>query len=55
MGNKVGAVLYVLMMVVVIVGIDLVFFRDRPWLRLAVNVGIVVVFAGSYVGFLRRS
>jgi hypothetical protein len=47
-------VLYLLAMVSVIVGVDLVFFRNRFWERLSVNVGIVLVFAAFYFRFLRR-
>lgn len=47
--------LYLLAMVVIIVGIDFLFLRERFWARLAVNIGIVVVFAAIYLVFLRRS
>jgi len=46
---------YVLAMVGIIVGVDLAFFKGRFWERLAVNVGIVLVFAALYLRFLRRS
>lgn len=48
------AVLYVLVMVAVIVGVDVVFFRDRFWPRLMVNVGLVLVFGAFYLRFGRR-
>jgi hypothetical protein len=32
-------------MVAVIVGVDFLFFRNRFWERLTVNIGIVLVFA----------
>jgi hypothetical protein len=44
--------LYVVFMVVVVVGVDLLFFRGRFWERLMVNVGIVLVFAAFYLRFL---
>jgi hypothetical protein len=44
----------VLVMAAIIVGVDLAFFRDRFWERLAVNVGIFLVFAAAYFRFLRR-
>jgi len=47
-------VLYVVAMVAVIVGIDFTFFRNRFWERLAVNIGIVLVFAAFYLKFVRR-
>ena len=40
-------------MVVIIVGVDLAFFRDEPWQRLAVNIGIVLVFGAFYIRFLK--
>ncbi len=46
--------LYVLALVVVIVSVDVLFLRDRFWLRLAVNIGIVVAFAAVYL-LLRKS
>ena len=46
--------LYVLAMVAVIVGVDVLFFRNRFWERLMVNVGIVLVFAAFYLRFLTR-
>ena len=47
-------VLYVLLMVALIVAVDVLFFRTRFWERLVVNIGIVVLFAAVYVGFLQR-
>jgi hypothetical protein len=41
MGTQMIGVLYAVVMAVVIVGVDLAFFRDRFWERLMVNVGIV--------------
>jgi hypothetical protein len=45
---------YVAAMVVVIVGVDVVFFRHRFWERLMVNIGIVLVFGAFYFRFLSR-
>jgi protein-S-isoprenylcysteine O-methyltransferase Ste14 len=47
-------VLYVLALVVVVVGVDILFFRDHFWPRLIVNVGIVLVFAAFYLRFLKH-
>ena len=54
MGNRVAAVLYVLAMVAVVVGVDILFFRHLFWDRLIVNVGVVLVFAAFYLRFLKR-
>ena len=54
MGRQGSIVLYVVAMATVIVGLDLVFFRNRFWERLTVNIGIVLVFAAFYLRFLRR-
>ncbi len=54
MGRQVAIVLCVVAMVAVIVGVDFVFFRNRLWERLTVNIAIVLVFAAFYLRFLRR-
>jgi hypothetical protein len=54
MGTKAAAVLYVIAMVVVIVGVDVLFFRHHTFERLLVNVGIVLVFAAFYFAFLKH-
>jgi hypothetical protein len=48
------AVLYALAMAAVVVGADLLFFRDRTWFweRLAANVGIVLLFGAFYFRLL---
>jgi hypothetical protein len=50
-GNPAVGVPYVLVMVAVIVGVDLLFFRDHPWQRLASNVVIVLLFGAFYFRF----
>jgi len=54
MGRQAVIVLYVLAMVAVIVGVDVLFLRHQFGLRLAVNVGIVLVFGAFYLKFLNR-
>ncbi len=54
-GPTAGLVLYGLVMVAVIIGVDLLVFWDLPWPRLMANVGIVLVFAAFYVRFLKPS
>jgi hypothetical protein len=54
MGRQATVVLYVLVLVAVVVGVDVLFFRNRFWERLMVNVGIVLVFAAFYFRFLTR-
>ena len=56
MSRQVANVLYVVAMVIVIVGVDFMFFRNRFrfWERLTVNIGIVLVFLAFYFRFLRR-
>jgi hypothetical protein len=54
MGRQVGVTLYVVAMAAVIVGLDFMFFRNRFWERLIVNIGIVLVFAAFYFRFLSR-
>ena len=54
-GKQAGVVLYVLALVAVVVGVDVLFFRHHFWERLMVNVGIVLVFAAIYSRFLKGS
>jgi uncharacterized membrane protein len=53
MGRQVAVMLYVALMAAVVVGVDFLFFRDRFWERLTVNIGIVLVFAAFYLRFLK--
>jgi hypothetical protein len=54
-GRQVLVALYVVAMVVIIVGVDVLLLRHQFWPRLLVNIGIVVVFAAAYFAFLKRS
>jgi protein-S-isoprenylcysteine O-methyltransferase Ste14 len=54
MRRRVAVVLYVLALVAVVVGVDVLFFRHHLWERLIVNVGIVLVFAALYLRFSKR-
>ena len=54
MGRQLAGVLYGVVMAAVIVGVDFVFFRNRFWERLTVNIGVVLVFAAFYFRFIRR-
>jgi len=46
-------VAYVVVMIAVIVGADLLFFRNLFWERLIANIGIVLVFVAFYMRFLK--
>jgi hypothetical protein len=48
-----AVVLYVLALVAVVVGVDILFFRHHFWERLIVNVGIVLVFLAFSFRFLK--
>jgi type IV secretory pathway VirB2 component (pilin) len=54
MGKQLGVALYVAAIAAVIVGVDFVFFRNRFWERLTVNIGIVLVFAAFHLRFFSR-
>jgi uncharacterized membrane protein len=47
-------VLFVLIMIAVVVSVDLLFFRNRFWERLIMNIGIVLVFVAFYLRFLKN-
>src|SRR6202034_1346944 len=53
MGSRIAVALYVVALVVVIVGVDVLFLSHLFWPRLLVNIGIVVVFAAVYFWFLQ--
>jgi hypothetical protein len=46
---------YIVALIAAVVIIDVLFFRQRPWLweRLIVNIGIVLVFLAFYLRFLK--
>jgi hypothetical protein len=50
-GRRAAVALYVLTLVAVVVGVDVVFFQHHFWVRLIANVGIVLVFAAFYLRF----
>jgi len=54
-GTKVLGVVYALVLVAVILGVDVTFLRHHSVARLVVNVAVVVVFASIYWAFFRRS
>jgi len=53
MTKSIAAALYVIALIAVIVGVDVLFFRNRLWERLIVNIGIVLVFAAFYLRFMK--
>jgi hypothetical protein len=53
-GRNAGVALYVVAMVVIIVGVDVLLLRHQFWPRLLVNIGIVLVFGAGYFAFLKR-
>jgi type IV secretory pathway VirB2 component (pilin) len=53
MDGRIAAALYVVAMVAIIIGVDFLFFKNRFWERLTVNIGIVLVFAAFYFRFLK--
>jgi hypothetical protein len=52
--SRVAGALYAGVMIAIIVGVDVAFFRGRFWERLTANIGIVLVFAAFYFRFLRH-
>jgi hypothetical protein len=54
MGRPLATALFIVVMVAVVVGVDVLVFRHHLWARLAANVGIVLVFIALYVRFVHR-
>jgi hypothetical protein len=48
------ALLYVLALVAVVVGVDVLFLSHQLWPRLGANIGIVLVFVAFYLRFVKR-
>ncbi len=46
--------LFVGLLIVIVVSIDVLFFRHYFWARLLANIGIVLVFAAIYLRFVKR-
>jgi hypothetical protein len=51
MEKRTIGVYYVVALVVIVVGVDVLFLKHDTWLRLIVNIGIVAVFAAFYFRF----
>ena len=54
MTRNISVVLYIVLLIGVVVSVDLLFFKNRFWERLIVNIGIVLVFAAFYLRFLKN-
>jgi len=54
MTRNTSVVLYVVVLIAVVVSVDLLFFKNRFWERLIVNIGIVLVFAAFYLRLLKN-
>jgi uncharacterized membrane protein len=54
MPRNIHVVLFGLIMIAVVVSVDLLFFKNRFWERLIVNIGIVLVFVVFYFRFLKN-
>ena len=53
--RNISVVLYIGVLIVVVITVDILFFKNRFWERLMVNIGIVLVFAAFYLRFLKKS
>jgi len=54
MTRNMSVVLYVVVLIAVVVSVDVLFFKNRFWERLIVNIGIVLVFVAFYLRFLKN-
>jgi hypothetical protein len=54
MGSQAASLLYLVVMIAVVVVVDWRFLRRHFWTRLAVNVGIVLVFLAVYWVFVHQ-
>lgn len=54
MTRNIFVVAYIVALIAVVVIVDLLFFKNRFWERLIVNIGIVLVFVAFYLRFLKN-
>jgi len=54
MTRNMSVALYIVVMIVVVVGVDVLFFKNLFWQRLIANIGIILVFAAFYLRFLKK-
>jgi uncharacterized membrane protein len=54
MTKNIYGVLFALIMIVVVMSVDLLFFKNNTWERLIANIGIVLVFIDFYLRFLKK-
>ena len=54
MGIHAQTVVFIFLLAATIVAVDVLFFRNAFWERLAVNVGVVLIFVAVYFRFLKR-
>ena len=54
MTKTMSGVLYAVVLIAVVVGVDVMFLKNRFLERLIVNMGIVLVFTAFYWRFLRK-
>ena len=54
MNSSYVAAVFLVLMIVAVVVVDILFFRNLFWERLTVNIGIVLVFIAFYFRFLKH-
>jgi hypothetical protein len=54
MNSSYITVIVIMLMIAVMIGVDILFFRNLFWGRLAVNTGIVLIFIAFYLRLLRH-
>lgn len=54
MSRNIYVAFFILIMIVVIIGVDVLFFKNRFWERLMANIGIVLIFIAFYLRFLKK-
>jgi len=53
--HTIFVVVYLVVMGGLIVTLDVLFLREHFWWRLGTNIGIVLVFAIAYLGWLKKA
>ena len=54
MARNTMIVLFIVALIITVVSVDLLFFKNRFWERLIANIGIVMVFAAFGLKYLKK-
>lgn len=54
MARNISIGIFIVLLIAVVIGVDILFFRHHIWERLMVNIGIVLVLGAFYLRFFNK-